>query len=319
MTQVLNDLTEEEINFEVEEVRIKLPSGIIISGKWWGDKSVRPFVCLHGWQDNAGSFDRLIPLLPKNCSYLAVDLPGHGRSSWLPHGVPYHNLDNLNVLSYLMKEYNWDKLSIIGHSMGANVIFMYAAIFPQKIDMIISIEGLKPFSRSPSSLIATIRNSLENFMIADQRNINNSEPPTHTFDEMVERVHKSMNGSITKECAPYILRRNTMPSKMYPGKFYFSRDSRLKYSIGFNISQIVYVDLSHELKMPFLVLKAGGSMIGEENENFDEILNILKTHPHFEFHVIESSSHHMHLTEPEKIAGVIGKFIEKHKLVQSQL
>lgn len=31
---------------------------------------------LHGWMDNAGTFDTLIPLLPKELSYLSIDLPG---------------------------------------------------------------------------------------------------------------------------------------------------------------------------------------------------------------------------------------------------
>ena len=45
---------------------------------------------MHGWQDNAGSFDRLIPLLPRNHAYLAIDLPGHGLSSRIPNGMQYH-------------------------------------------------------------------------------------------------------------------------------------------------------------------------------------------------------------------------------------
>jgi hypothetical protein len=64
------------IKSQVEEIKIKLPNGGHISGKWWGDKSTRPFLCLHGLLSNAGSFDRLIPLLPREFSYLAIDFPG---------------------------------------------------------------------------------------------------------------------------------------------------------------------------------------------------------------------------------------------------
>jgi hypothetical protein len=60
----------------VEDVKIPLPSGGHLWGKWWGARNVRPFVCVHGYLDNAGSFDRLIPLLPRECSYFAIDLPG---------------------------------------------------------------------------------------------------------------------------------------------------------------------------------------------------------------------------------------------------
>jgi pimeloyl-ACP methyl ester carboxylesterase len=57
-------------------VKINLPYGEWISGKWWGDLSINPILCLHGWLDNAGTFDRLIPLLPREFSYLAIDFPG---------------------------------------------------------------------------------------------------------------------------------------------------------------------------------------------------------------------------------------------------
>jgi hypothetical protein len=60
-----------------EEVKISLGGGDFhLAGKFWGDKSKRPILCLHGAQDNAGSFDRLIPLLPDEHSYLAVDIFG---------------------------------------------------------------------------------------------------------------------------------------------------------------------------------------------------------------------------------------------------
>lgn len=48
-----------------------------IAAKWWGSKTKRPIILAHGWQDNAGSFDTLIPLLPSEFSYLAIDFPGH--------------------------------------------------------------------------------------------------------------------------------------------------------------------------------------------------------------------------------------------------
>lgn len=62
-----------------------MPWGIV-AGKWYGPENVRPILMLHGWQDNAGTFNTLIPLLPQNHSYLALDLPGHGLSSRLPAG-----------------------------------------------------------------------------------------------------------------------------------------------------------------------------------------------------------------------------------------
>lgn len=61
-----------------KEVKIRVPWGGYIAGKWYGPDNVQPILMIHAWQDNAGSFDPLLPLLPSNFSYLAIDLPGHG-------------------------------------------------------------------------------------------------------------------------------------------------------------------------------------------------------------------------------------------------
>lgn len=45
---------------------------------------------VHGWNDNAGTFDKLIPMLPQDLYIVAVDMPGHGLSSHLPPGITYH-------------------------------------------------------------------------------------------------------------------------------------------------------------------------------------------------------------------------------------
>ena len=47
------------------------------------------WLALHGWLDNAGSFDTLAPQLVAACprhALLCLDYPGHGRSSHLPPG-----------------------------------------------------------------------------------------------------------------------------------------------------------------------------------------------------------------------------------------
>lgn len=57
---------------------------LIYLAKWWGSKDKQPIIAIHGWQDNAGTFDPLVELLPTNLSILCIDLPGHGRSSHIP-------------------------------------------------------------------------------------------------------------------------------------------------------------------------------------------------------------------------------------------
>ena len=51
-----------DISGEATELRIPVPYGHI-AGKAWGDPSGKPLLALHGWLDNAGTHDHLVPLL----------------------------------------------------------------------------------------------------------------------------------------------------------------------------------------------------------------------------------------------------------------
>ena len=68
-------------------MKIPVPYGYL-SAKVWGSLTQDSIkvIAMHGYMDNAGTFDRLIPLLPDNYYIVAFDLPGHGFSSHVPYG-----------------------------------------------------------------------------------------------------------------------------------------------------------------------------------------------------------------------------------------
>lgn len=199
----------------------------------------------------------------------------------------------------------------MGHSMGSILAFMFACVFPEKVDMLIQIDALKPQVPNPERVAKGIKDHVENFMLADKRNQEKSEPPAYTYDEMIDKVEAGTYGSVTKDTAEYLLKRNIRRSEKYPGKYYFTRDSRLKHSFSPSISQPVTLELSKKMRMPHVFFKATNSPYWERKEYFDEVIDILKENPKFEFHTVEST-HHVHLTEPEKIAPIISTFIETY-------
>lgn len=47
--------------------------------KVWGPDDGVPVLALHGWQDNAGSFDTIAPLLPSHIRLVCLDLCGNSK------------------------------------------------------------------------------------------------------------------------------------------------------------------------------------------------------------------------------------------------
>lgn len=81
-----------------------------VSGKIWNEGGV-PLLGLHGWMDNAGTWDGLGPLLPKDISLVAIDFPGHGLSSPKPIGSSGHFTDLLIVIERVVQHFGWKDVS----------------------------------------------------------------------------------------------------------------------------------------------------------------------------------------------------------------
>ncbi|XP_055688632.1 probable serine hydrolase isoform X1 [Lutzomyia longipalpis] len=297
---------------EVEEFTFNVPWGNV-AGKWWGPRNTRPIVCIHGWQDNAGSFDTLIPQLPTEYSYLALDLPGHGYSSRLPHGIFYSWLDISLCLRLLADQEKWDKISLLGHSMSSLIGFSYSSTFPDKVDLMIGIDALKPHVRPAEKYAPMIERGFEAFLKANQQNEEGSEPPSYTYDDILERLHKGTNGSVTKEACPYLLKRAIAKSKDDPEKYFYTRDNRLK---GFNfvtLSQEIAIEMTKRIKCPYMFVKCTNSVYYEDKKYVDEIIEVFReNNPNFEYHTIQGK-HHAHLNEPHKFTDILTAFIRKHR------
>lgn len=85
----------------------------------WGDRDAADVVvCVHGVGRNGRDFDVLGEALAPTHRVLAVDMPGRGRSDWLPDPQLYSFPTYLATLTALVAASGADRVSWVGTSMG---------------------------------------------------------------------------------------------------------------------------------------------------------------------------------------------------------
>lgn len=297
----------------VEEFEYVFPWGKL-AGKWWGSKAVRPVVLLHGWQDNAGSFDTLVPLLPSNLSYLALDLPGHGLSAHIPDAMNYNVLDYIFVLNDLKEAFRWPKISLIAHSMGSIAAFIFTALFPDKVDMIVALDTIKVQVFSPRMTVKLMQYRGERTLLADQRNRDpDSDKPVYDYDELFDRVVDGSMQSIDRDKAKYMLTRGARESEKFPGKYYFTRDGRVKYMFAVHFDQSTCLEMIKQIRIPYLFIRAQDKNFSESPKYIKETISTFQQiNPHFKVFYVPGT-HHVHLNAPESIANEITAFLHKYR------
>lgn len=300
----------------IEEIEIETRTGTI-AAQWWrpksSDQNAVPIVLCHGWQDNAHSFATLIPLLPPQFSYLAIDFLGHGRSSHLAKGYDYHVIDMVSILEQIRQKFQWPKLSFIAHSMGAVICFLYASTFVNNVNLVVALDTLKPRAIDPKVNANIIKfRTLKSFHTMALLEDPTKKLPEYAMDELVERVREGSLYSVNRDKAKYLLSRGSRPSPNQPDKFVISRDIRVKYMHIIYIDQKTCLELMKNIKAPYLFIRGSDNEFSEPPHRLREsIKSFSKCNRRFETMKVKGT-HHFHLNTPELISKRISIFLEKY-------
>ncbi|HJS91119.1 MAG TPA: alpha/beta fold hydrolase [Steroidobacteraceae bacterium] len=111
-------------------------------------------VLLHGWGLNLRVWDRLADALCGRFRIVAVDLPGHGRSGWLPESSSLEEqaAQVAETISAISRQY-----SLLGWSLGAQIALCLAArehppivgAGPATLERLVLIAATARFSAAP--------------------------------------------------------------------------------------------------------------------------------------------------------------------------
>lgn len=276
--------------------------GDIACRHWHGDAAGLPVLAVHGWLDNAATFDACLPHLQGHPVW-AIDLPGHGWSSHRPPGMRYHNADYLDDLLAVMDQIApGQPLILLGHSLGAGLLMLLAGIVPERVHRLVLIDGLGPLAADPAHYAEQTREALLAWSAFEP-----ALRPVAAFEAAVQARRQGVAGPLSEPAARALASRSLRQGA--DGQWYWSSDKRLRLPSLMRFSEAQVLSCIAAITAPTLLIQ------GEDSPLF-----AAASSAHYQARLAAFASlqtltlpggHHLHLAEcPQPVARAIQGFLD---------
>ncbi|WP_346992819.1 alpha/beta fold hydrolase [Alteromonas gracilis] len=251
---------------------------------------------LHGYLDNAESLRPLAPFLTA-FHFVAIDLAGHGKSQHRPVGAQYNQVDFLQDLYALIQDNAWGSVILLGHSLGGILATQFAAVFPEVVKAVVSIDACGPLTLKEDTTSQQMRDAIIS-RHAKRRN----QLRTVELDEAVKARCKVSD--INADDARAILSRNLTQDA--GGHCFWSSDPRLRTKSTLRLTEAQAEDLMRAITCPVLFIGASKSF-----KALDKVYPSRESwfkNARYEQFV---GGHHIHMENSEDVGLLIQQFVEQ--------
>ncbi|CAH2101433.1 unnamed protein product [Euphydryas editha] len=111
-----------------------------------GDPKKSPVLLIHGYMDTAATFIPILKHLPDTYYYVALDLPGHGKSDPFPVGPIITQAHQVYAVHQVINHLKWDTFMCMTHSVGFIVGVLYNYLYPFKMSKMVNLDPGPPIS-----------------------------------------------------------------------------------------------------------------------------------------------------------------------------
>jgi len=220
-------------------------NGLRVHGVCWGNNDLKPLLALHGWLDNAASFDLLAPLLT-DYYVVALDLTGHGQSSRRSADASYQIWDDLPEIVGVVDQLGWQQFELLGHSRGAIISAILASVIPDRVQHLVLLDAVMP----PAMAEDEFSKQLAKFLKDKPRGLKRSGRVYPTLDEAI--AARTRNG-LPESAARLFAQRSLEETSE---GFVWSSDPRLYGASAVKLTRGQIKVILESLAMPTLLLQA---------------------------------------------------------------
>ena len=278
----------EELEFDLGEICLR--------GKIYGKENSNPLIALHGWLDNCGSFDFIVPhLLEQDYCVLTLDLAGHGKSDYRNTIGAYNIWQDIPELVLVADMLKWQEFSLLGHSRGAMVAMLFSACCPHRVKNLGLIDGVFPQSSQESAVVVQLKSSLSGmFTVRDKK---------RNYYSSFEDAVKARENGFTALCHADALVLAGRGVAEENGKFYWSSDPKLSIPSELKFTQNQIHEFISSLAVNPVLIMAEEGLVKE----YPELRDWVKKYPDFQTHFLPGD-HHLHMSRQGKeVADILIK------------
>lgn len=280
----------------ISERRFQLNSGLSLAARVHHAGAGPRVLAVHGWLDNAASFDALAAELPE-LEMVALDLAGHGRSDHRPLGAWYHYVDYLGELVEVLDQLDWQRSLWLGHSLGGALLALLAAAHPERVERLLMIEAAGPLGGLPERAVAQLRRGI------DERLRFGQGRTLRLFPDPGSAVAARMKANGLSEPAARTLVERGL--RQVDGGWQWSSDPRLTLASPVRVGEPEVRALLGAIACPILLMLADPPLPFMPEAEREQRLACLSGARRVQF----AGHHHLHMETPAPLAGCIRDFL----------
>ena len=285
----------------------------------WGQPTpgVAPLMLLHGWMDVAASYqfvvDAFSAAFAAGRCVIAPDWRGYGLTRWQSQDGSgaadnYWFPDYLADLDFLLDHYApGQTVDLVGHSMGGNVVMLYAGVRPERIRRLINLEGFGMPATRPSQAPGRYAKWMD-----ELKSLHRGDMALKAYPDAggVARRLMKTNPRLTQDKADWLAQHWAKPNAQ--GQWEILGDAAHKITNA----QLNRVDevlaLYGRITAPTLAVEAVDDSLSQwwrGKFTLAEYRERLKAVPHLSSGVITDAGHMLHHDQPQQLATLIENFV----------
>jgi len=258
----------------------------------YGGPGPQTLILVHGGGANAHWFDLIGPALAHSCRVLAVDLRGHGDSSWAEPPIYTFEAHMQDLRSLFQAEHIVAPL-LMGHSMGGILLTQYTGTWPQEVGALIVCDSRPVYSEEAADLLQQL----------GQRP--GREYPT--IEEYIAHFRIRPDGLRAAPAVHHYIARSA--ARPLPSGTWMHKIDRRVYAQRTSMNTLPFWQ---RIICPALVLRA------EHSSRLTPALlqQIREVCPHMEWSDVAGAGHHLMLDQPEQTTTLVRAFLLQQHCIQ---